>query len=460
MKCGPCIWTLVWLAGCHSAFAGESHLRFVNGDKVTGRLVSFGPEEMIWESDLFESPAVFETSKVLDFMLPAKLPANRDAKHEATVTMTNGDKIIGQLVEVTEKVVLLDTWYAGRLSMNRLMVEDVAVDDAGQLIYRGPNSLEGWTVTPKDSWGYDRFVFSSTGDGAIAKDDVLQDECSVSFDLEWESDSLKFKTALFTDRMDSRSPRSGYELSIQRSSIFLRSLSKQNFLGNTHSAQISRTNDASIEIRASRTKGTVALLIDGELIEVWQDDNAATSSFGDGLHFLSDDQSPVSISKIRVSEWDGTISEPRPMRREFGRGWGMPNQMQINPEADEKKEDEGMMKLANGDAVDGKVTAIRDGQVELETSLGKMTIPVERLRTVVLPPAPREEAFIENPDVRATLSDGASIVFRLDDADDETVSGSSQNFGDVVFRRDAFQAIEFNIHYPEFRELNVRRRQR
>ena len=113
------------------------------------------------------------------------------------------------------------------------------------------------------------------------------------------------------------------------------------------------------------------------------------------------------------------------------------------------------MKLANGDSIEGTVTAIRDGRVELETPLGKITLPVERLRSVVLPPAPREEAFRGNPDIRATLVDGSSIVFCLESADEETVSGSSQNFGQAQFRRDAFQSIDFNIHYPEFRELRT-----
>ena len=104
------------------------------------------------------------------------------------------------------------------------------------------------------------------------------------------------------------------------------------------------------------------------------------------------------------------------------------------------------MKLANGDSIDGKVKSIEQGKVTVETPLGELTLPVARLRTIMLPAADKEESKAENADVRAWMADGGFLVFEFLSADKDTITGRSQTFGTATFRRDAFQKIEFNIH--------------
>ena len=59
-----------------------------------------------------------------------------------------------------------------------------------------------------------------------------------------------------------------------------------------------------------------------------------------------------------------------------------------------------------------------------------------------------EEAKLENGDIRATLTDGSRLVFRLDGVEENSIIGFSQNFGTARFRKDAFKRIEFNL-YPK-----------
>ena len=57
-----------------------------------------------------------------------------------------------------------------------------------------------------------------------------------------------------------------------------------------------------------------------------------------------------------------------------------------------------------------------------------------------------ERCIRRNGDIRASLADGSSLVFRLDGVGDGALRGSSQNFGNADFRLEAFSRIEFNIY--------------
>jgi hypothetical protein len=120
---------------------------------------------------------------------------------------------------------------------------------------------------------------------------------------------------------------------------------------------------------------------------------------------------------------------------------------------DEEKSDENRMELSNGDSLAGEVTTIENGVITVNSPLGEVKLPVSRLRTVALKPVEAERCKRRNGDVRAWFDDGSSIVFLLESSDDETITGSSQNFGTATFRTAAFNRIEFNIYSPEYEDL-------
>lgn len=450
--------TVFLLAACLASWAqDESSIRFVNGDHLTGTPVSLDAKGIVWDSSLIEKPVPFPKDKIMDVTLPTHTPDLKTTDHEAVVTLNKGGIVRGQLSEVTDAAVVIDTWYAGQMRFNRAMVKSVNIEPSDMILYRGPNSLKGWTVTPQpDAWRYTNFSFLSTSGGVIARDDLLTDECSITFDAEWNSDSASYKVIVFSDTVDNRNPRSGYEFSMQRGGMVLRNLQTQTFIGSSHSSEIAQSNRAHIEIKASRTTGKIAFFINNRIVDMWTDADLERSQLGKGLHFSTSRLAPLRISGIRVAEWDGEIDQPLPPRagiRRIHPEIGEEDPQRPQPAREENKE--GRMKLANGDSLDGKVKSIQKGQVTIETSLGEVTLPVARLRTIALPPAAPEEAIARNNDVRAWMSDGGFIVFEFIDSNDKTITGKSQNFGTATFRRDAFQKIDFNIYDFELDELRT-----
>lgn len=439
--------------GPAAADESESVIRFSNNDRLAGSLESLAGDLLVWRSPLLENPAPFFLRNVVDLTLPAAPPENT-ATHEALLTLTNGDSVRGQLASVTDQTVSLDTWFAGRIDFNRLMVSSVTISEKAAFLYRGPTGMEGWQQSEGEpAWTYSGAAFRSQAAGSIARADLLADECSITFDAAWRADSFGLKVILFSDDPTTDGGNSGYEMSFQRGSIYLRNTKKQSFLGSAHSQALLVSDKVHIEIRASRKSGKVCLFINERLTEVWTDPDVAEGKFGSCLHFVSQNTLPLKISGIGIASWDGVIEQVPDARVGMMRQFGLRGLQGDEPKpAPKEKPKEGRMELANGDSLEGEVTAIQDGAITLKTPLGEVKLPVDRLRTVALKKVDLESAIRRNGDVRAWFPDGASLVVRLDGMGDGTLTGSSQNFGTATFKLAAFNRIEFNIHEPGFEE--------
>lgn len=233
-----------------------------------------------------------------------------------------------------------------------------------------------------------------------------------------------------------------------------------NWLGHsTNSGDLRENEKARIEIKVSAVSGKILLYVDGEFIDIWEDEDLDKTKLGKGFHIISQDNSPLRISNISVIAWDGYIGE-LPNRQDRFRNRGFRGELDFNgddsdPGAGQEKVDENRMVLRNGDTIEGDVSKISDEQITLKTKFSEVTFPVARLKNLVLKSADMEEPKRNKGDVRATLADGTRLVFRLDEVDEKFLVGFSQNFGTARFAKNAFMKIEFNIYKPEFEERRM-----
>ena len=438
--------------GINGVVAAESVARFSNKDRLAGTLESLSSEFLVWKSPSLGKPVPFFLKNVVDLSLNGTTP-QINADHEATLTLTNGDTVRGQLIAISDDTITLDTWYAGRLNINRLMVSSVKIEAMSTFLYRGPQGLDGWTQSADPpAWSYANSGFVSGEAGSIAKDGILPDECAVTFDVAWKSDSIQLKVILFSDDATTDSPVSGFELSFQRGNIYFRSCKNPGYSGTANSQVLLENDKARIEIRASRKSGKVCLFVNDRIIEVWTDPDFAKSKSGSCLHFVSVKTLPMRISRIGVGQWDGLIEQLPEPRLGMIRRFGLQVQgdiLQADPQETPKDD---RMELANGDRLEGEVTSIQDGMIAVKTPLGDIKVPVGRFRTVALKKVDLERCIRRNGDIRAWFPDGSSIVFRLDGVAGDTLTGSSQNFGTAAFKIAAFNRIEFNIYDMELED--------
>jgi len=427
----------------------KSTVRFLNEDQISGKLLSLDTKEIVWDSDILEKPTPFFLDKVMDLTLPGQLAGDSlKATHEATVILMNGDTVTGQLASVTDDLIELDTWFAGRMKFNRMMVRSLDIDQRQEFIFRGPDGMEGWIPASKPaSWQYSDSALISESAGSIAREFDLPDEFTLSFDIAWRG-GLRLNLTIFSDDATTDSPENGYEIVFQRRSVYLRKAGNHNWLGHTsNAAELQQDEKARIKIQASSKTGNVCFFVNDRIIDVWNDPQIDAKKLGKAIHFTTQDSTPTRISRIELSEWDGVI-EKMPEARFQGNirigGFQRAPLVAEQPETDPLAE--GRMLLRNGDHLKGEVLAIKDGQITIKTEFSEIQIPVERLQNITLKPVDLEEPKKYNGDVRTTFADGTSMVFRLEKVDNGIITGFSQNFGTAEFNMDAFTRIEFNIY--------------
>lgn len=431
-----------------------STVRFSNKDRLTGTIESLSPETLVWKSPILEKPTPFFLKDVLDLTLPPEVP-QVPARHEASVTLTNGDVLKGQLASVGDGIIGLDTWFAGRLELNRLMVSDIRINQLPDLIYRGPTGLEDWKQTgDKDGWTYQKEGFQSSSPSSIERNMKLPDECSISFDIAWRG-SLALDLGFFSKDAVVANPTDGYVLTIRNRYLSLRNNSDQTAPGESATSEALQENEkARIEVRASLKTGKVCVFVDGEIINVWTDPDVSKLNVGRGVRFTAPTKAPLRISRIEVSGWDGEVDKvPEPKNEHDMMDEDEDAPAEEHPSAE--KPAPGRMELRNGDSLDGQVQSIEGDMISIKTPFRDVKLPIEILRTISLKPAELERCKREYGDVRGWFPDGTSVVFRLDDVKPGILSGSSQNFGRADFKTAAFNRIEFNIYNTEYEEIRA-----
>jgi hypothetical protein len=454
-RCLPGLMALAMGFALPSAQAQSGTILFSTRDQLTGHLTGLSTDEVVWTSPVLEKPVPFFLKRIQELNLPT-LPPEAKSDHEAVVTLTNGDTLAGQLISVTDESIELKTWYAGMLKFNRLMVRAVRIEDRPKVIYRGPESLEEWTLSNsrsgKAGWIYDLGAFQSVAPGGIAKDIGLPQVCRIAFDLEWRT-GIQLRMLLGSTQPDQVNPTRVYELMMERHYVTMRrrsehSMATLNQQGSNLNPFINGTS-IRVEIYSDRKAGNFYLFIDGKLVAQWNDPNLKDVPAGGVLHFVSQSGNMVRISRLEVTEWDGQTDERFKMEEIQGRFGGV--ELPTPPPAAALAENQ--MQLRNGDVLTGEVLAIAEGIVQVKTSFGEVKLPVSRLRSVALKPVDLEVPKIRNGDVRAWFADGSRVVFRLDEASTEALTGYSQTFGTATFKMEAFNRIEFNLYDPEFQKL-------
>jgi hypothetical protein len=447
-------------AGCFAA-GDDAVVRFSNGDQLTGEVLALSGDKLSWKSQLLKEPAEFDLGHIVDLNMPAgKAGEAEPGGHKAVLEMTNGDFIEGRLAGLGDEEIKLKTPYAGDLTIRRVNVKAVSISRSSDYIYRGPNSLEEWTLSGAGSWQFRGGALHSKSPGGIAREVEFPEECVIAFDASWRG-AFRPKIIFFSSDVSSTNPDAGYELVFQGNSVHVKKCGSNNWLGHSTNAGVLRENEkARIEIKASRKSGKILLYVDGEIIDLWEDAEVADGKFGKGFHIVAQDSSTLRISNIGVGEWDGYHEEVPDRQAGLGgrvfRGGFDFDGAEFGEEEAEEETPEGRMVLINGDSIEGEVLKVDGNDITLKTPFSEVTFPIVRLKNIVLKKADMETVKLYKGDVRATFGDGSRLVFRFDGMDGDKILGYSQHFGEARFSKDSFSRIEFNIYDKKMDSMRQR----
>jgi hypothetical protein len=405
----------------------QDTLSFLNKDQLHGVLLAIDQDSGLhWRSPEARDPIIFRTGQLSQVKLDAHKPPHSIPAAQR-IGLTNGDEFPGNIVSLDDKTLLLDTWYAGRLTLPRSMLRRITpLSDANASIYEGPTGLDGWTVGRMGagrSWSFRDGSLIGSNYGTIGRDVKLPDLSAIAFDLVLRGNS-PFSIGIYSDHADNFG--NCYMLQLSSGYTELQRYSRiggSNDLGSAQMQNVMRHDKSHIELRTNKDKKSIWLLVDGKMVKEWNDP-AEFNGGGGNLIFSCQPGTYVKISNIKVSKWDGKFDD--------------------SSNALVKTSDD-TVQLANEDKVTGHLESILDGKAKFSSSYAELNIPLDRVEQIDLATAHAGEAKASPSDVRAYFPDGGSLTMQLKQWDSKGCTGSSPNFGTANFSPDAFARIMFNL---------------
>ncbi len=442
----------------HAAEAESPMIVFTNGDTLPGTLANTNGDQIIWKSPSLSSETPFFLDRVQEITMPYSTAPAPKSDHLAQIRFNpdlrqqneklQGDVIEGELISVTSDSIILDTWYAGRLTLNRNMVKDLKINDVSAPIYSGPLKQDEWTCIPDDSWKFEKNAYTTTGNGSVVKEfDKMPKKFRFSFTVAWKS-RFSVQILFCADSIKETNPDSHYMLVLDSGTSYMQKRSSNpnaaggimrngGMIGEYQRTQVFRNKEKSdLDLYVDTTTGLMALFADDQLVQQWNDVDPPVL-FGKSIHFRQNSSnSKLSLSRMNLTEWDGSL----PIADANSEKASLDNP---DPLADEQR-----ILLRNGDILLAKVNQIENSEINLKTRFNEMKLPISRVKSLSLTPAIYDERLLQNGDVRAWFPDGNYITFRLDSVTaDGKLTGFAQHFGTASFDLKAFSRIEFNI-YP------------
>lgn len=433
-------------------------LEFVNGDVLRGTFLAIDPEQGVrWRHDAIREPISVIPGKIRNVRLLLQRPAAAAKSGNCKVTLGNGDSLAGTLISLDDQALMLETWYAGTLTLPRPALRMLMVTLArGEVLYQGPTGMDGWTVTSGNravilneavaadvvvagglvervarggegeaaSWSYKDEAFHATTSGCLGNDLKLPPSSSIEFDLECAS-YPQLAVHFYTDAIDKSYGNSAYILQFSSRTIYLRRSTRPGTtrsLGTVESPiGLGGKPKGRVAIRTDTQKQSVAVFVDEVLIKKWTDIGAG--ALGTGLMFYQQGSNPTKISNIRVTRWDGRLDDPASA-------------------VGEAKED--LLVLSNQDKISGHLASIKDGTLDFKTSFSQLQIPLERVSFLQFAGGKPDGAAPAGA-ARLSFRDFGRLTLKIERWNEQSVEGESPVFGKAKLNPAAFNGIAFTF---------------
>lgn len=431
---------------------------FQNGDTLRGAMAGCDKEGLHWQTVYDKRPVVVTTKYLTEIRLHAgKIPDGAQLP-ENEVLFANGDVLQGKIVSFDGKSFLLDTWYAGRLTIPRDAVAGVT---ASAVIYQGPANMDGWvveaTAVHDNTWTCAGGVLANTGFGALGRDMKLPALARIQFELTLPSESTSLASVYFcADRASNPGSYYAFQFNSRAATAALVHYSRDTTLSNIGEPfaydarrprdpngwvagqddwQLSSPADAGrkastdpihFDIRINREAGTIRVYVDGALAKEYSHLDDLKKTTGGALIFSSSNQAPMRIAKIQVGAWSGEPGDAAGSRAASG-------------------DDD--IEASSRDAIHGKLKQIAGGKALVTTAQGDVEIPFAEIESIRL--SSGAAAPDRRPgDVLAYLPGRAKVTLQIESWDSKQAVVTSPDFGKASFSSGAFEKLDFNLDKP------------
>jgi len=467
---------------CYGVEIKDDMLNFVNGDQLHGKFSGIAADSsLIWKRHDVGDDVRFKRSELRRVVLHGGEPlaSLRSFSH---IGITNGDRIPGQIRELDDKRVLIETEYAGMLEFPRDRVGLLAPSPmGGRVLYHGPFDPVQWDMIdlkhpdgvpapagkgekqdgiPRWKHAGSAWYWQNEETGtAIAKKSGMPDRAILQFEIAWK-DRLSLAVGFHSDfkrpgQIDEDDQRGaavpnggkavslpglfgeGYVLHLDSSYVMLYRTSFDDdgvarldrVQSSNSSLRLGDSGKAAVELRCNRLSGEIALFVDGEFVTQWSeldsspDNGDGYAGKGEGFGFVAQaGGSSVRISEILVAEWNGMPDSARSLQ----------------------VDDADIVLLANGtDRFSGKVTGLRDGLLKLEGRFGDFEFPIAEVAEVRFAKSRLAKEEDSSEEVRLRLHPLGRISGKPLGGDGKILRMRNASAGEIDVRLDSAVMLEF-----------------
>jgi hypothetical protein len=447
--CGLLI-LISWIAGIFEAFSEDDLISFVNGDKLHGKVIAVDPVKGVaLKNQFIEQTTAFPVDSIVKIVFAETEQPPVSGKYPCIIRMVNRDELECSLVSLDESSVVVSAPFSENLTIPRKRIDSInPISPNPAIIYKGPTGTEGWTISSspvedekEGKWRYVNGSFIATGAGSLARDLKLPDMATIEFDIAWKN-YMSVAVALYASTLqpillskkdDPDVPDFGsfYSLQINFNTANLMLIKKGiplNSMGMAFIPNMEAKTSAHIMIRVSKPQKMILLYVDGILVKQWQEQGEFGGS-GTCVRFVNQLSTPIKISNIVVSQWDGRIEIPI-------------------TRVDNSKSD--FINMINNDVINGTVKEFKNGKFIVQTPFGTVDVPFERVSHMHFSMIGREPAIRTQGEIPVVFQRQGKLSLKPEKWDGDKLIAVNPNFGRIALPLSMIKVINFKPDYVLF----------
>lgn len=422
--------------------ASADSLIFRDGDFLYGKLLSIDDQGSIrWQHPDATEPTEFDQNAIAQIDFPESTNAVHHSENACRISLNDGNSLVGDLVSCDHGALVLQTWYAGRLSIPRANLQSLVFIPRSPAVMDGIAGLDGWTqgsasaILPTETghWTYRNGAFYADKAASIARDVKLPDVAEIQFDLAWKG-GLNLAVALYTDSLQpilltakDSGPNFGgfYSLRFQYSAFIdlwpIKKTEPLHPLGQLYIPALNTSDHLHVDLRVSKPQAKVALILDGKLVKEWVDPGGFAGE-GTGVRFVQNPPGIIKLSNLRITRWDGNFSAEADQPDDTTHDAVWPD---------------------NGARVAGAIDSIADGKLRINTDKGPVELPLAMVNNIDFAHKQAAPTEPQPNTVRGTFVQGDTVTFLLESWRPDRMVIRSPDFGKVRVDPAAFTRLQF-----------------
>jgi len=468
-------------------------IHLVSGEWIGGKFLGLAAKDGVrWQHPAIKKEMLFRPALIKRIVLPSPTMPEIQKTHVGRVELVNGDLLTGDLLGFTDSKLALDTWYAGKLTINAKEIRQWMPGLNQRFIISNPLLEENWKVvtvapgqfvqpeegvlpkeilkriyalnhvgTPKGEAGWrveDGNLVTSRLPSWIGRDLELPNRFQINFDLGGQltrGDDSELEIYLRNGRLADEKA-SEYRIRISR---YL-SDNQTPHLG-IHTAKIINLNGNRNDIQLEKQKvhvlprgvsaANLTILIGPDIFAI----TASTAGFitpsqaisifkGPGLHKDLEHNRPFKISSLRFNSNSKTPLQIRNLKiQEMQKG--IRSELPLNFTRPPAGQTAALM--TNGDTIRGSLVSVNHKKARFKSQLGEVELPIDSVRILFFGNELKPSKLNGDRAVEINLYDGGKISLECEEWTANKVIGKTPVLGTLKLNPAAARTMNFTKNH-------------